>query len=154
MFEAIILGIVQGLTEFFPVSSTAHLIILPWFFNWTGEVNTLTFDIALHAGTLFALIFYFWKEWIEIIIKKRKLLGLIIIASFPAGIAGVLLNNIVENTLRNPLIICISLVSIGIVMMRSEKKPQHKKLDETGSCSHPRCFTFRYNYISRTIQGP
>jgi undecaprenyl-diphosphatase len=130
MFEAIILGIVQGLTEFFPVSSTAHLIILPWFFNWTGEVNTLTFDIALHAGTLFALIFYFWKEWIEIIIKKRKLLGLIIIASLPAGIAGILLNNIIENTLRNPLIICISLVSIGIVMMRSEKILQHKKLDE------------------------
>lgn len=130
MLEAIILGIVQGLTEFFPVSSTAHLILFPWFFNWSGLVDTLTFDVALHAGTLFALILCFWKDWIDIITRKRKLLGLIILASLPAGISGVLLNDIVENSLRSPYIICISLVLIGFLMLGSEKMFKHKKIDE------------------------
>jgi len=67
MFEAIILGILQGLTEFLPVSSSAHLIITPWFFQWDGVVNTLSFDVALHFGTLLALLIYFRKDWIEII---------------------------------------------------------------------------------------
>ncbi|MBA3061072.1 MAG: undecaprenyl-diphosphate phosphatase, partial [Nitrospirae bacterium] len=67
MVEAIILGIVQGLTEFLPVSSTAHLILLPWFFGWKGDIDSLTFDVALHAGTLLALISCFWKDWVEIL---------------------------------------------------------------------------------------
>lgn len=121
MFEAIILGIVQGLTEFLPVSSTAHLILLPWFFGWGGDLNTLTFDVALHAGTLFALIICFWKDWLEIFLNNRKLLALLIIATLPAGIAGILLNNIVENTLRSPAIIAGSLIAVGIVMLISEK---------------------------------
>ncbi|MEW6109608.1 MAG: undecaprenyl-diphosphate phosphatase [Nitrospirota bacterium] len=130
MTEAIILGIVQGLTEFFPVSSTAHLILLPWFFTWSGLVDTLTFDIALHAGTLFALIICFWKDWLEIIFKKRRLLWFVIIATLPAGISGVLLNDIVENSLRSPYIICISLILIGFLMLASEKTYKHKKTDE------------------------
>src|SRR4030042_3539620 len=100
MLEAIILGIVQGVTEFLPVSSTAHLILFPWFFNWSGDVDTLTFDVALHAGTLLSLILFFWKDWPELIEKKHRLLGLIILASIPAGVAGFFLNDIVENALR------------------------------------------------------
>ena len=105
MFEALILGIVQGLTEFLPVSSTAHLILFPWFFNWGKELDSLTFDIALHAGTLLALILCFWKDWIDLFIRKRRLLALIILASFPAGIAGLLFNDFVETRLRNPYVI-------------------------------------------------
>lgn len=132
MLEAIILGIVQGLTEFFPVSSTAHLILFPWFFNWTGLVDTLTFDVALHAGTLFAVIIYFWKDWADIILKKKRLLGMIIIASIPAGTAGLLFNDIIEKSLRSPYIISISLVLIGVVMLTSEKMFKHKNIDEIG----------------------
>lgn len=128
MFEAIILGIVQGLTEFFPVSSTAHLILFPWFFNWTGTIDTLTFDIALHAGTLFALIGCFWKDWIAMVSKNTKLLWLILLASVPAGAAGYLLNDIVASVLRSPLIIVIALVVIGMVMLISEKSVKQKKL--------------------------
>ncbi len=130
MFEALILGIVQGLTEFLPISSTAHLILFPWFFNWGGMVDTLTFDVALHAGTLFALILCFWKDWIDLLIRKQKLLGFIVLASIPAGIAGVLLNDFIENKLRSPLIISISLIAVGIVMLLSEKMFKSKRLDE------------------------
>ena len=132
MLEAIILGIVQGLTEFLPVSSTAHLILFPWFFNWSGEVNTLTFDVALHAGTLFALILCFWRDWIDLIFKKQKLLGLIILASIPAGAAGFLLNDIIENDLRKPLIISLMLIAVGFLMLIAEKAKKYKNMEKTG----------------------
>lgn len=129
--EAILLGIVQGLTEFLPVSSTAHLIILPWFMGWKGDVDTLTFDIALHAGTLVALIFCFWKDWVELFIKKQKLLGRIILASLPAGVAGYFLNDFVEKSLREPLLISLMLVVVGFVMLVSEKANKYKSLEQT-----------------------
>jgi undecaprenyl-diphosphatase len=130
MAEAIILGIVQGLTEFLPVSSTAHLILFPWFFKWGGLVDTLTFDIALHAGTLLALLAVFWKDWLDIFLRKRKLLLFIIIATIPAGVLGKLFNDLVESRLRSPLIICASLVVVAIVMLISEKMYKYKKVDE------------------------
>ena len=132
MIAALILGIVQGLTEFIPVSSTAHLILFPWFFNWSGQVDTLTFDIALHAGTLVALIFCFWRDWIDLFLKKQKLLGLIVFASIPAGIAGLFLNDIVEKSLREPLLISLMLVAVGVVMLISEKAYKHKGLENIG----------------------
>jgi len=132
MLEALILGVVQGITEFLPVSSTAHLIVFPWFFNWTGEVDTLTFDVALHAGTLLALILCFWKDWIELITKKQRLFGLIVLASIPAGIAGFFLNDIVENDLRKPQIISIMLIAVGFIMLIAEKANKHKDIEKTG----------------------
>jgi undecaprenyl-diphosphatase len=132
MFEAIILGIVQGVTEFLPVSSTAHLILFPWFFNWSGEVDTLTFDVALHAGTLLALILFFWRDWIDIIFKKQKLFGLIVLASIPAGVAGFFLNDIIENDLRKPLIISLMLIAVGFLMLIAEKANKYKNMEKTG----------------------
>jgi undecaprenyl-diphosphatase len=132
MIAALILGIVQGLTEFIPVSSTAHLILFPWFFNWSGQVDTLTFDIALHAGTLAALIFCFWRDWINLFLKKQRLLGLIVFASIPAGIAGFFLNDIVGKSLREPLLISIMLVAVGVVMLMSEKAYKHKGMEKIG----------------------
>jgi undecaprenyl-diphosphatase len=132
MLEAIILGIVQGITEFLPVSSTAHLILFPWFFNWSGEVDTLTFDIALHAGTLLALVLFFWRDWIDIILKKQRLFGLIILASIPAGVAGFLLNDIAENDLRNPLVISMMLIAVGILMLVAERAKKYKDIEKTG----------------------
>jgi undecaprenyl-diphosphatase len=132
MLEAIILGIVQGITEFLPVSSTAHLILFPWFFNWSGEVDTLTFDVALHAGTLLALILFFWRDWIDIIFKKQKLFGLIVLASIPAGVAGFLLNDIAENDLRKPLLISLMLIAVGFLMLIAEKANKYKNIEKTG----------------------
>jgi len=129
MIEAFILGIVQGLTEFLPVSSTAHLILFPWFFKWGGDLNTLTFDVALHAGTLVALILCFWRDWIEMLMHKRRLLYLIILASVPAGGVGFFLNDFVEESLRTPYIISVALVLGGIVMFLSEKMFKHRSIE-------------------------
>lgn len=132
MFEALILGIVQGLTEFLPVSSTAHLVLFPWFLNWGGVLDSLTFDIALHAGTLCALLVCFWRDWLDILLRKQRLLLLIVLASVPAGIAGILFEHIVESRLRSPLVIALSLVAIGIFMLASERALMHRKVEDLG----------------------
>jgi len=130
--KAIVLGLVQGLTEFLPVSSTAHLILVPWFFGWRGAVDSLIFDVALHAGTLVALIFCFYRDWIDMLTRDRRLLYLIIIASFPAGIAGILFSGLVEHTLRSPIIITFSLVIVGIIMLVAERHSKAMKGLERG----------------------
>jgi undecaprenyl-diphosphatase len=122
MFEALVLGLLQGVTEFFPISSTAHLIIVPRLLGFSGTTDTMAFDVALHAGTLLALVLVFWRDWIEIIRKDHKLLVLLITASLPAMFFGLLFEDRVEAGLRSPLIIAITLVSIGIVMILSERK--------------------------------
>jgi undecaprenyl-diphosphatase len=121
IIKALILGIVQGLTEFFPVSSTAHLILFPWFFGWSGEIDTLTFDVALHGGTLMALLVCFFGQWLDMLTHQRRMLFFIILACVPAGVAGVLLHKVVEHTLRSPLVIAASLVIVGFVMLMAEK---------------------------------
>ena len=65
VFQALILGIVQGLAEFLPISSSAHLVLIPWLFHWQDP--GLTFDVALHMGTLLAVVLYFWKDWVNLI---------------------------------------------------------------------------------------
>ncbi len=132
MFEALVLGIVQGLTEFLPVSSTAHLILFPWFLSWKGLVNTLSFDVSLHAGTLFALVLCFWRDWLDLFLRKRRVLLLIVVASIPAGILGLMFNSIVEDKLRSPLIISVSLVAVGVYMLFSERSksvPKRKDVE-------------------------
>src|SRR3974377_183767 len=102
--HVVILAIVQGLTEFLPVSSTAHLYLSSWLLGWNTEA--LDFDISLHIGTLIAVVIYFLPDWIQIIGQgfginigsddalrlTRMLLWLLVIATIPAGIAGLLLN--------------------------------------------------------------
>jgi undecaprenyl-diphosphatase len=134
MFEAIILGILQGLTEFIPVSSSAHLILLPWFFEWQGTVNTLGFDVALHFGTLTALLFYFRKDWIEILktaSKKDGIIWKLLIGTLPAGAAGFLFRDWFEQ-LRNPLLITFTLSGVAILMILVEsvyKKSKRFEID-------------------------
>ncbi len=125
--KAIILGIVQGITEFLPISSTAHLILFRWFFGWEGEIDSLTFDVAIHGGTLLALLVYFYRDWINLFLNDRRLLLFIAIATIPAGAAGLLLHDIVEHTLRDPLIIVFSLIGFGVLMLVAEKYGKQKK---------------------------
>ncbi len=132
MLEAIILGILQGLTEFIPVSSSAHLILFPWFFNWQGTVNTLSFDVALHFGTLIALIFYFRKDWTGLLktsTKKDGMIWKLLIGTIPAAAAGLLLHDWVEQA-RNPLIIVFTLCAVSVLMILSERV--YKKSPRSG----------------------
>jgi undecaprenyl-diphosphatase len=129
MFQAIILGILQGLTEFIPVSSTAHLILLPWFLGWQGIVDSLTFDVALHFGTLLALLVYFRKDWINLfkaLTNRKSLIWLIAAASVPAGAAGLVFHDIFENMRDFHLLIAFTLSSVAVLMIIAEKKIRGK----------------------------
>ena len=123
MFEAIILGILQGLTEFIPVSSSAHLIIAPWFFDWQGVVNTLSFDVALHFGTLIALLIYFRKDWLHLLKtlpEKDNMLWKLAVGTIPAVIAGLLIRDWIEVN-RSPVLIVFTLCFVSVLMILSER---------------------------------
>jgi undecaprenyl-diphosphatase len=118
-FQALILGIVQGLSEFLPISSSGHLIIFPSVFGW--EVQSLAFDTTLHLGTALALVIYFWKDIGNIILRERKLGYYIIVGTIPAGVAGFFLEDIVENTFRGVFYVVMFLLLGSILMFVSEK---------------------------------
>ncbi len=132
IFQVIVLGIVQGLTEFLPVSSTAHLALVPWLFGWKDP--GLGFDIALHVGTLAAVLIYFFRDWIQILAqgfglrmggdpdlsRNRYLLWLLAVASIPVGIAGILFKTQAETTWRSPYVIGTMLIVVGLLMWASE----------------------------------
>lgn len=127
ILQAVIYGIVQGLGEFLPISSTAHITLAPWLFGW--EDPGLAFDVALHMGTLLAVVIFFWRDWINLIragftdIKSRegRLFWHIMLACIPGGIFGVLFEEQVETTFRNPLLIGVMLIVMGIVIYVADK---------------------------------
>lgn len=127
LLEAIIYGIVQGLGEFLPISSTAHIILAPWFFGW--EDPGLAFDIALHMGTLVAVVIFFWRDWIRLIkagltdVKSSdgKLFWCIALACIPGGIFGLLFEDYIETSFRNPLLIGVMFIVMGIVIYAADK---------------------------------
>lgn len=129
ILKAVIMGVVQGITEFFPISSTAHLILFPWFFSWSGALDTLTFDVALHSGTLVSLLACFYREWLDLLLRDRRTLLFILLATLPAGVAGVLLKDFVEHTFRNPLLIVGSLVCFGVLMLVAERRGRRLKTE-------------------------
>ncbi len=120
--QAIILGIVQGLTEFLPVSSSAHLVLIPWLFGWQDP--GLAFDVALHLGTLVALLLYYWRDWVEMAASivngdadHRRLLLLLIVASIPGAIIGLALEKQAETLFREHILwIGLALGILGIAL--------------------------------------
>lgn len=125
-FQAIILGAVQGLTEFLPISSSAHLVLIPWLFGW-GDPG-LAFDVALHLGTLLALLIYYWREWLDMILSlvrrdpdSRRLLGLLVVASIPGAIIGLLLEKQAETIFRSQMILIgCAMVLLGLVLWAAD----------------------------------
>lgn len=136
VIQAMVLGIVQGLTEFLPISSTAHLHIFPWVLNWS-EIPA-SFDIALHFGSLIAILIYFFKDWIKLLVagfkkafkkedsQEGKLFWYLVFATIPAGIIFFILDKIFEDILRNELIIAITLIVMGILLYIVDKKADSK----------------------------
>lgn len=135
--RAAILGIVQGLSEFLPISSSGHLILVPALFRWPDQ--GLAFDVGLHCGTLLALLVYFWSDWwrmgISLIrdLGQRKqrltayepesqLLLFIALGSIPAAVVGLLFNDWIEENLRQPWLVAIALAAVGLVMLIADRR--------------------------------
>jgi undecaprenyl-diphosphatase len=142
VFQALVLGIVQGLGEFLPISSSAHLVLTPWVFGWPDP--GLAFDVALHVGTLAAVLWYFRAEWVRLTQsgfallrsrrvdteEKRRVL-FIIVATIPAAIAGVLLEDYAESTFRSPTLIALTLIIMGIVLWAADRfAPRDRPLEQ------------------------
>lgn len=142
IWQAVVLAVVQGIAEFLPISSTAHLILFPWLFGWTDP--GLTFDVALHAGTLLAVLGYFFFTWLRILRAgfgakidihtgqsisggaletQRRLLWFLVMATIPAAIVGYAFESRIETTWRNPLVIAVSLIAVAILMGIADRLP-------------------------------
>ena len=149
VLQALILGIVQGLTELLPISSSAHLNLFPWVFGW-GEISA-SFDVALHIGTLFAIVLFFFKDWIELlkggykqVVKKEKstegkIFWYIVISTIPTGILCLVLDKLseklieklalsfsIEEKMVEMFLIAFALIIMGIVLYVVDKRAKAK----------------------------
>jgi len=140
LFQGVILGLVQGIAEFLPISSSAHLILIPWILAW--DDGGLTFDIALHAGTLIALLIYFRNEWLGLAKglmayskdktnRDGQMAIYIILATIPGAIMGLLLEKKAEHAFRDPRIVATNLAFMGFVLWIMDRKGKKtKKIEE------------------------
>jgi len=152
--QAVILGIVQGLTEFIPVSSSAHLIIIPWLLGWNDPALTsLPFDVSLHLGTLIAVLTYFAADWLRLIRAgiasiaersigtdpDRRLAWYLLIACIPGGIAGVLFEGTINDWFHTSgapirpdamLIMAVIIIMLGALLLLAERLARHVRLLE------------------------
>ena len=132
--QGMVLGVVQGLGEFLPISSSGHLIIVPWLLGWPD--HSQTFDVALHMGTLFALLIYFWRDWWNLVgawlpsggrwfgpaTAASRWLGLSIVAgSVPAAVAGLVYQDVVESALRVPWMVAVLLIVGGVLLSVADR---------------------------------
>lgn len=131
VIQALIMGIVQGLTEFLPVSSSGHLVIVPWLFGWDDAfITSLAFSVMLHLGTLVALLVYFRADWVRLVPAglatirdrsfrgdpDRKLAWLLLAATIPAAVVGFLFNDLFEDTVRQVGLVAVTLVVGGVIL--------------------------------------
>jgi undecaprenyl-diphosphatase len=134
--QALVLGLVQGLTEFLPISSSGHLILVPWFFGWDDRfIDSLAFSVILHMGTLLALLLYFWRDWCRLIPaglasirdrslgddSDRRLAWLIVVATIPALIVAPLLNDVIESSVREPARVAVMLCVGAAILWLAER---------------------------------
>ena len=144
IWQAIILGIVQALTEFLPISSSAHLNLIPWIMGWTQNLSFMeefegSFDVALHVGTLLAILIFFFKDWISLIkggfnqvVKKEKttegkMFWYLVAATIPGGILGLLADKFLEDYLKTAyLLMAIVLIVMGIILYLVDEKCKSK----------------------------
>jgi undecaprenyl-diphosphatase len=142
LYQAIILALVQALTEFLPVSSTAHLTLFPWFLGWQDP--GLAFDVALHAGTLVAVVLYFLKDWLtlllcgvgikypadapaEAVAQHRRLFWYLVIGTIPGGILGALFEHKIEENFRTPVVISLSMILVGLIMWYADVRSRRTR---------------------------
>lgn len=131
LLEAILLAIVQGVTEFLPISSSAHLVLVPWWLGW--ESPGLAFDTVLHLGTLLAVVLYFWRDWWELAVglwprsahpdpARRRLLLALIVGTLPAAILGYLFEDFFAAMFERPVGAAIGLILTGLLLVLAERR--------------------------------
>jgi undecaprenyl-diphosphatase len=131
--HAVILGVVQGLAEFLPISSSAHLALIPWLLHWQEDPG-LGFDVALHLGTLIAVLWYFRAEWIALVAAAGRIVArrrvstdeerrviYLIIATIPGAIAGLALEKQAEHAFRDPRLIAVALIVLGLLLWWADR---------------------------------
>ena len=130
-FQAFILGLVQGLTEFLPVSSSGHLVLVPWWLGWDNP--SLAFDTLLHWGTLLAVVIFFWRDWREMLMAvvrkvqgkpaegKDHLLLAILIGTIPAAVLGFLLQDFFESLFGQPATVAVFMIITGLLLVFAER---------------------------------
>jgi undecaprenyl-diphosphatase len=139
---AALLGVIQGLTEFLPVSSSAHLILARFFFGWEAPEFGLAFDVALHIGTLAAILAYFRTDVAAMIAslpgvfsaspdRSARLIRLIAIATVPAIVVGLLFNDYIEARLRTPFVAAFALALVALVMLAAERARERDRDEST-----------------------
>ena len=133
ILQAIFLGAVQGITEFLPISSSGHLVALPAVLGW--QEHSLQFDIALHMGTVLALVLYFWKDWASMGLailglgpgtpeerrERSRLAWVLMVACVPAAVLGVTIADAAETTLRSPLLVAGMLAGVGVLLLIADR---------------------------------
>jgi len=141
IIQIIILALVQGITEFLPISSSAHLILVPIVFDWQDQ--GLAFDVAVHVGSLSAVMIYFRHEikrmsndWIQSLVHRKNigessLAWAVLLATIPAGVAGLLLNDYIELHLRSTLVIAITTIVFGLLLWYSDAKGTQARTEHT-----------------------
>ena len=147
LIHAVILGLVQGFTEFLPISSSGHLLLVPWLFGWNdfdNESVQKTFDVALHLGTFVAVLGYFWsdvttyvREGLSLVVRRDRpatpegrLAWLFLLATVPAAAVGAIFNETIDERLGTPGIIAASLIFFGIALAIADRLPQRKKVED------------------------
>ncbi len=142
LLQVSVLALIQGFTEFLPISSSAHLALAPWLFGWKDQ--GLAFDIALHLGTLLAVLVYFFRDWIQILAqgfglraghdpelrRNTGLLWLLALGSIPIGVLGYTFKEHAETTLRSPYVIATMLIGVAILMAVAERTSHRQKTIE------------------------
>ena len=150
IFHAIVLGLVQGFSEFLPISSSGHLLLVPWLFGWedfsgpNGDSVKKTFDVALHLGTFFAVLGYFWRDVVVYVREGTRLVfsrqrpatvegrlaWLFVLATLPAAAVGAVFEDVIDTTLGTPLIIAISLIFFGLLLGWADRLAGKRDLEE------------------------
>ncbi|MDD8019851.1 MAG: undecaprenyl-diphosphate phosphatase [Acidobacteriota bacterium] len=130
--QALVLGILQGLGEFLPISSSAHLAVVPFLFHWNYQ--GLEYDVMLHLGTLLSIVCFFWKDWIKIIkdgfrqprAPEGHYLWFIILATIPGALAGFLLEEKAETVFRQPELIAVSLIFFSCLIFLADRSAKNQ----------------------------
>jgi len=130
--QSLIMGAVQGITEFLPISSSAHLLVIPWIFKISeGNINKLTYDVVLHFGTLVALLVVFARRIVEVCVEdlghvkerefSQSLILKIVVGTIPAAVLGLLFKDFIENELRSALVTPVTLIAVALLMLLAER---------------------------------